>query len=63
MKTRMNKDGVYYGKVIVGRTPEGKPIFKRIQANSPTELWKLHYLMRGSLKMPVTGEAADAESI
>lgn len=63
MKTRKNKDGTYYGKVIVGRTPEGKPVFKRIQAASPVELWKLHYLMKGSQKIPVDGEAADTESL
>jgi hypothetical protein len=59
MKTRMDKDGRYYGKVIVGRTPAGKPVYKRIVADSPVELWKQHYLLKYSEKKLAEGHDAD----
>lgn len=61
MKTRMKQDGTYYGKVMVGRTPQGKPVYKRIRADSPVELWKQHYLMKSSSVIPADGDAVSAE--
>jgi DNA-directed RNA polymerase beta' subunit len=61
MKTRMDKNGTYYGKVMIGRTPAGKPVFKKIFAKSPVELWKQHYLLKNSMRtLSEEREADDA---
>jgi hypothetical protein len=47
MKIKRLSDGTFSARIMIGRTPEGKPIYKRIIADSPVELWKQHYLIKG----------------
>jgi hypothetical protein len=46
MKIKRLGDGTCSARIMIGRTAVGKPIYKRIHADSPVELWKQHYLLK-----------------